>query len=123
MTDLTLRRATAADDQVLAVLAARLSAFELPAWRAPHEIGDADSRAMIAAAASGNPDDEVLIAERGGEVVGCLHVMAVTDFFGPAIVSAHITSGSMCPVAMPVASRSSAEALPEGQDQTRRSAM
>ena len=62
MTDLTLRRATAADDQVLAVLAARLSAFELPAWRAPHEIAEADSRAMIAAAASGNPDDEVLIA-------------------------------------------------------------
>jgi ribosomal protein S18 acetylase RimI-like enzyme len=82
MTDLTLRRATAADDQVLAVLAARLSAFELPAWRAPHEIAEADSRAMIAAAASGNPDDEVLIAERGGEVVGCLHVLAVTDFFG-----------------------------------------
>ena len=82
MTDLTLRRATAADEQVLAVLAARLSAFELPAWRAPHEIADADSRAMIAAAAGGNPDDEVLIAERGGEVVGCLHVLAVTDFFG-----------------------------------------
>ena len=82
MTDLTLRRATAADEQVLTVLAARLSAFDLPAWRAAHEIGDADSRAMIAAAASGNPDDEVLIAERGGEVVGCLHVLADTDFFG-----------------------------------------
>lgn len=82
MTDLTLRPATAADEQMLAMLAARLSAFELPAWRAPREIGDADSRAMIAAAASGNPDDEVLIAERGGEVVGCLHVLAVTDFFG-----------------------------------------
>ena len=64
------------------MLAARLSAFELPPWRAPRDIGDADSQAMIAAAASGNPDDEVLIAERGGEVVGCLHVLAVTDFFG-----------------------------------------
>jgi ribosomal protein S18 acetylase RimI-like enzyme len=82
MTDLTLRRATAADEQVLAALAARLSAFELPAWRAAQKIADADSRAMIAAAASGDPDDEVLIAERGGEVVGCLHVLAVTDFFG-----------------------------------------
>ena len=82
MTDLTLRPATAADEPMLAMLAARLSAFELPPWRAPHEIADADSRAMIAAAASGNPDDEVLIAERGGEVVGCLHVLAVTDFFG-----------------------------------------
>jgi ribosomal protein S18 acetylase RimI-like enzyme len=82
MTDLTLRRATAADEQVLAALAARLSAFELPAWRAPHAIADADSRAMISAAAGGDPNDEVLIAERGGEVVGCLHVLAATDFFG-----------------------------------------
>ena len=82
MTDLTLRRATAADERVLAALAARLSAFELPSWRAPQDISDADARAMIAAVVSGDPDDEVLIAERAGEVVGCLHVLAVTDFFG-----------------------------------------
>jgi ribosomal protein S18 acetylase RimI-like enzyme len=82
MTDLTLRRATAADERVLAVLATRLSAFELPSWRAPQDISDADARAMIAAAAGGDPDDEVLIAARNGEVVGCLHILAVTDFFG-----------------------------------------
>ena len=82
MTDLTLRRATAADEPALAVLAMRLTAFELPAWRAPHEISDADAKAMIAAAAGDDPDDEVLIAERDGELVGCLHVLAVTDFFG-----------------------------------------
>jgi GNAT superfamily N-acetyltransferase len=82
MTDLTLRPATAADQPALAVLAARLTAFELPVWRAPREISDADGRAMIAAAAAGDQDDEVLIAERDGEVVGCLHVLAVTDFFG-----------------------------------------
>ena len=82
MTDLTLRRATAADEPALAALAARLTAFELPAWRAAHEISDADARAMLAAAANGDPDDEVLIAERDGDVVGCLHLLAVTDFFG-----------------------------------------
>jgi ribosomal protein S18 acetylase RimI-like enzyme len=82
MTNLTLRRATAADEPALAVLATRLTAFELPAWRAAHEISDADARAMIAAAAAGNPDDEVLIAERDGEIVGCLHVLVDTDFFG-----------------------------------------
>ena len=82
MTDLTLRRATAADEPALALLAARLTAFELPPWRAPHEISGADARAMIAAAAAGDPDDEVLLAERAGVVVGCLHVLAVTDFFG-----------------------------------------
>jgi ribosomal protein S18 acetylase RimI-like enzyme len=82
MTDLTLRRATAADERALAVLAARLTAFELPSWRAPRDISEADARAMLAAVVSGDPDDEVLIAERAGEVVGCLHVLAVTDFFG-----------------------------------------
>ena len=82
MTNLTLRRATAADEPALALLATRLTAFELPPWRAPHEISGADARAMIAAAAAGDPDDEVLLAERDGEVVGCLHVLAVTDFFG-----------------------------------------
>jgi GNAT superfamily N-acetyltransferase len=82
MTDLTVRRATAADAPALAALATRLTAFELPAWRAPHEISDADARAMIAAAENGDPDDEVWIAERDGQVVGGLHVLAVTDFFG-----------------------------------------
>ena len=82
MTDLTLRRATAADERTLAALAVRLTAFELPSWRAPHEISDADARAMIAAAAAADPDNDVFIAERNGEVVGCLHVLAVTDFFG-----------------------------------------
>jgi ribosomal protein S18 acetylase RimI-like enzyme len=66
----------------LAALATRLSGFELPSWRAPQDISDADARAMIAAVAAGDPDNEVLIAERDGEVVGCLHVLAVTDFFG-----------------------------------------
>jgi len=82
MTDVTFRQATAADERVLAALATRLSAFELPSWRAPRDISDADAGAMIAAAAAGDPDNEVLIAERGGGVVGCLHVLAVTDFFG-----------------------------------------
>jgi ribosomal protein S18 acetylase RimI-like enzyme len=82
MTDLTLRPATAADEPALAALAARLTAFELPAWRAPHEIADADAQAMLAAVAAGDPDDEVLMAERDGEVVGCLHILAATDFFG-----------------------------------------
>ena len=82
MTDPGFRRATAADEALLTALATRLSAFALPAWRAPHDISDADARAMIAAVAAGDPDNEVVIAERDGEAVGCLHVLAVTDFFG-----------------------------------------
>jgi ribosomal protein S18 acetylase RimI-like enzyme len=82
MPELILRAATAADAPVLASLAVRLAAFELPSWRAPHDISDADARAMLAAVASGDPDNAVLIAERAREAVGCLHVVAVTDFFG-----------------------------------------
>ena len=78
----TLRPATAADGPVLAALAARLGECALPPWRAPHDIADADARAMLEAVADGDPDNEVLIAERDGTVAGCLHILAVTDFFG-----------------------------------------
>src|SRR5690242_12744258 len=82
MSDLTLRAATAADEPVLAALAARLTAFELPPWRAAPELSDADAHAMLAAVTGGNADNEVVVAERGGEFVGCLHILANTDFFG-----------------------------------------
>ena len=82
MKELTLRPATPADEATLAALARRLTAFELPAWRAPREISEADAMAMTAAASAGDPDNEVLIAERDGTIVGCLHVLALTDFFG-----------------------------------------
>jgi ribosomal protein S18 acetylase RimI-like enzyme len=82
MSDLTLRAATVGDGPALAALADRLAAFDLPSWRAAREISDADAVAMMGAIVAASPDNEVLIAERGGEVVGCLHMQAVTDFFG-----------------------------------------
>jgi ribosomal protein S18 acetylase RimI-like enzyme len=82
MPDLTLRAATSADAPALAALAERLAAFELPSWREASEIAEADARAMLAAVAAADPDNEVLIAERETDIVGCLHVLATTDFFG-----------------------------------------
>jgi ribosomal protein S18 acetylase RimI-like enzyme len=82
MSDLTLRAATPADEPALAALAARLAAFELPSWRTAREISSADTEAMLAAVVSADPDNEVLMAERAGEIVGCLHILAATDFFG-----------------------------------------
>lgn len=79
---LVIRAASRVDEHTLVTLAGRLAAFDLPAWRGAKEIADADGRAMLAAVAAGQPDDEVLIAEREGEPVGCLHVLATTDFFG-----------------------------------------
>jgi ribosomal protein S18 acetylase RimI-like enzyme len=82
MADLTVRPATPADAEVLGSLAERLGACPLPSWRMPGDIAEADGRAMLEAVAAGSDENEVVIAERRGEVVGCLHVLATTDFFG-----------------------------------------
>lgn len=80
--DVTIRPATLADEPALTGLAARLTAFPLPPWRTPAEIAVADARAMLEAVGARQADEEVLIAERDGVVAGCLHMVAVTDFFG-----------------------------------------
>jgi GNAT superfamily N-acetyltransferase len=82
MPPLTVRLATAADGAVLTALAARLATFPLPAWRQPSDIADADAGAMIAAVAAAAADNQVFVAERAGTVVGCLHLVVTTDFFG-----------------------------------------
>jgi GNAT superfamily N-acetyltransferase len=80
--DLVIRLATVADDVTLSHLATRLAGFELPPWRTPAEIARADARGMIASVQLGQPDDQVFVAERQGLAVGCLHILATTDFFG-----------------------------------------
>jgi GNAT superfamily N-acetyltransferase len=82
MTDLRVRPATPADHAVLASLAERLAAVPLPAWRLPGDIAAADAGAMVDAVAAGRADNVVVVAERGPEVVGCLHLLVTTDFFG-----------------------------------------
>ena len=82
VSDVTIRLATPADDSTLVALAVRLTAFPLPPWRTAVEIASADARAMRETIQARRPDDDVLIAERNGTVVGCLHILAVTDFFG-----------------------------------------
>lgn len=77
-----LRPATLADEQTLSSLAERLGRCPLPHWRTPNEIASADLRAMLAAIRAGDPDNVVLIADRGGTPVGCLHIYAAVDFFG-----------------------------------------
>jgi GNAT superfamily N-acetyltransferase len=79
---LVIRAATSNDEPTLVAIAGRLAGFELPSWRTADEIAGADSRAMIASIAAARADDEVLIAERGGAPVGCLHLLVATDFFG-----------------------------------------
>jgi ribosomal protein S18 acetylase RimI-like enzyme len=77
-----LRIATAADEPILSRLAARLAGFELPSWRAAEEIISADARGLLEAVREGSTDNQVLIAERESVPVGCLHILAQTDFFG-----------------------------------------
>jgi ribosomal protein S18 acetylase RimI-like enzyme len=82
MTELKIRPATAADAHVLAALAERLASFTLPSWRTPGSIAAADAGAMKEAIDAGSADNQVLIAERAGIPVGCLHILVMTDFFG-----------------------------------------
>ena len=84
-----IRPATAADEALLVTLAGRLTAFQLPPWRRPEDIAIADAREMMDAVRAGVPDNEVLIAERDGVAVGCLHVLETRDFFGT--LHAHIS--------------------------------
>ena len=77
-----IRPAAEADEALLAELAARLTAFDVPPWRRPADIATADAREMMDAVRAESPDNEVLIAERAGVPVGCLHILATTDFFG-----------------------------------------
>ena len=67
---------------MLVGLAERLTGFELPQWRRPEDIAVADAREMMEAVRVGATDNQVLIAERDGTAVGCLHVLEMKDFFG-----------------------------------------
>jgi len=78
----TIRLASRGDEATISQLAARLADFSLPRWRVPDEINTADARAMMNAITAAEADDQVFIAERDGQTVGCLHVQAATDFFG-----------------------------------------
>jgi GNAT superfamily N-acetyltransferase len=78
----SIRAATEADGPAIRSFAERLAEFRLPAWRTATEIADADAAAMIEAVRAGRSDNEVWIAERERTPVGCLHVLATTDFFG-----------------------------------------
>jgi GNAT superfamily N-acetyltransferase len=82
MTDLTIRPATSADARLLTGLAERLASFSLPPWRTPDSIANADAGAMMEAIEAGSDDNQVVIAERDGVPVGCLHILVIKDFFG-----------------------------------------
>jgi len=79
---LLIRAASRTDEAALMVLAEQLATFDVPGWRTAEEIATADGHAMIDAIRAGEEDDEVFVAERDGAVVGCLHILAATDFFG-----------------------------------------
>lgn len=80
--ELRIRAATRADERALLKLSERMANFTVPPWRSAGEITDADGRSMVSAVEVAHPDSEVFIAERGGEVAGCLHMLVSRDFFG-----------------------------------------
>jgi ribosomal protein S18 acetylase RimI-like enzyme len=89
MAELVIRPATGRDEPALLLLAARLAEFELPRWRTPSSVVDADAQAMLVSLRAKRQEDVVFVAEREGKPVGCLHVLATTDFFG--LPHAHVS--------------------------------
>ena len=81
-TDLKIRPATREDAPLLTGLAVRLASFPLPPWRTADSIASADAAAMMEAIEEGTDASEVVIAERDGRPVGCLHILVMNDFFG-----------------------------------------
>ena len=79
---LTIRRATRRDEPFLVHVSRRLAEFDLPPWRTAEEIASADANTMLASVEAAQRGDEVMIAERDGVAVGCLHMVSVRDFFG-----------------------------------------
>lgn len=79
---LRIRAATRDDEAALLALASRMANFEVPPWRSAAEINEADGRSMVAAVALEHRDGEVFIAERNGDIAGCLHMLVARDFFG-----------------------------------------
>ena len=82
MSELTIRAGRRSDEAAVLTLAERMANFDVPPWRSAEEITDADGRSMVSALGLGHPDSEVFLAERGGDTVGCLHMMVARDFFG-----------------------------------------
>ena len=89
MAELVIRPATRRDEPALLLLAARLAEFELPRWRTPSSVVGADAQAMLRSLRANRQEDAVFVAEREGKPVGCLHVLATTDFFG--LAHAHVS--------------------------------
>jgi GNAT superfamily N-acetyltransferase len=82
MAELVIRVAEGSDEGPLLVLADRLAGFELPPWRTAANVIASDAQAMLRSLHAGRPDDVVFVAERQGRPVGCLHILATSDFFG-----------------------------------------
>src|SRR4029453_9107906 len=82
MPRLPIRPAPGADARLRTGLAERLTSFSLPPWRTPDSIANADAGAMMEAIEAGSDDNQVVIAERDGVPVGCLHILVIKDFFG-----------------------------------------
>jgi GNAT superfamily N-acetyltransferase len=77
-----LRRATAADQDLLLGMTARLAAFPVPPWRTADEIAAADHPIVRRALKEPSPDTLIMVAEAPpGPPAGYIMVTTDTDYF------------------------------------------
>ncbi|MGB9178901.1 MAG: GNAT family N-acetyltransferase [Pyrinomonadaceae bacterium] len=79
--DVIIRTAVDGDEEFILSLASRLADFELPPWRTPEEV-EAGTRLWLKKALSSRSESAcILLAERGGKLLGFIYVHEEKDFF------------------------------------------
>ena len=81
MSAVTLRPALPADAPFITSVTQRLGQVPLPPWRTPEEVAAADLRQMLPALDEQDGTSLIMVAEQGGEPLGCLFVTREEDFF------------------------------------------
>lgn len=87
---MNIRAATIEDLPAILALVPRLAATGSPPGRDSEQIQASDTASMTEALAHPAPDDSVFVAEEDRELVGCIHIKTVTDYFSQQQI-AHIS--------------------------------
>lgn len=96
-TDLSIRLASADDDDFILGLVARFVEFELPPWRRRGECAQGIRNDIERHLAEQPPGSHVFVAENAdGARVGFLHLQVVTDYF-TAAQNCHISDLAVAP--------------------------
>lgn len=82
ISDVEIRHSLPSDVETVVALAVRIHEFGPPPWRNPAQMAEIDRDQARSAVLEPNTERAVLVAVRQGEVVGFVHLCALTDYYG-----------------------------------------